>query len=812
MHQYFSLIISCLKNSEKTRYLWLLRFLQQISFILIWSTATSLFIILWGISGVVWLILLGLSLKLLGSLASHHLFLKISVQRFLLYSLLSAAGVIFLSFALQEQLLWSTLLLVVGLNLFFYQFYIGLSRRKESLFTPTEAQKQLPIIDTAFTCGTIIGAFAFLELLKQVSLLTVIGFSLLPLGLMIVLVMFEKRLLGAASIREIKPKDQEITPQKTWQYCRQNSFLWFFGASAFLGAAGAIILDIYFLQSLAKVTLPNSLGNNFLATLQANTFWESWSQLVKETPQELNQNLSDHFGQYDFAQALGWFNLLAGSLALVVQGAMTAPIVKKIGIIRSLLTYLSILVIGSLSLLWGQGGAKVLKLLKSSFYSLGNTAYYSVFYGIFDQQREGIRHLFEGVVRPLGGIIGIGMLLGLQLIGFSGLPLLLLPALFFLLAVLFLFPSKDRFTALAASNVQHNHNWEAKFHALDVLSQAGHQKSVEILLKELERAELPLIVRRSILVYLEKLSDLSMIPPLINRLTDKKESTLIKEDILRLFLNLHGIKKYWQSHAFGLHYFLQAMHQFIEEKQDPEIKKLAIRNLFKHLPEDHLAPSLNHILKSLNKALKGVCLQAMRDHHDPGLVFYLSHYLYDKDPTLRSYAMICLWQQGPKATIKSEIEKMLHSPKVKEQVSAIYTIGELSLTEYQDHLRETFADSKNQAIRRQAAVALAKMDDYLIFPYLSEEILDFRKQKEARKLWLMLQRTSPAFCTMFNNYLKKEVHHQVKAHHAHHDLFHRKTPQFSPSMQKLLQHFYWITGQYHELALLLHGIGGSKKA
>ncbi len=145
---------------------WCLRLFFQIGFIVAWTIVTALFVENFGIDKLVYLFLTEAGLFVIGTIFASFALSRISLQNYLLGTIILT--LVFLGIALRftADSLYFFAFVILAKDLFFAQLNIALYRQNETLFSPAVAQKVMPIVESAITIGTILGAFLTIEFLK----------------------------------------------------------------------------------------------------------------------------------------------------------------------------------------------------------------------------------------------------------------------------------------------------------------------------------------------------------------------------------------------------------------------------------------------------------------------------------------------------------------------------------------------------------------------------------------------------------------------------------------------------------------------
>jgi len=761
-------------KNPKTCHLWVLRSIYQAGTAVFWISTVSLFVENFGINLLPLLFLLSASLMLLGSIFSHFFFIRISVQKYLIAMLLlTIASLIFSFIFSQEKLLFFAFLLLAK-DLFLFQFYIGLSKYKERLIDPAEAPAVMPFVDTSITFGSLFGSLIFLQLLVVFPLKTIVLGWTIPLAIMAWLIYrtmtsldFEIPNFVKISKRVTRnPMLNTNTIFSSVRYIRQLPFLAFMATFSLFYGFMTSLLDLNFLQYIAQGVHTEASFislDSWQQNLQASIFSDLWQQtenIGAVVKNGVDTTFKTLFVEENLAKSLGVFNILVGIGALIFQFFLSAKISKKLGIVYGIFLYIIGFMISLLAVFAG-GGIKVVKIYKHIFYSLGSVPYHLSIYAIFDKQKESVLHIFEGILKPLGVIIGVGLFFVFPTLFSDFLAPILLASLAILL---FVFRGiRKSYTEMAEQNLLSNtDNFSAHLHAIDILSQKGHHAPAELLLSEFKKARNNFFIKLKIIKALQKhINEQKVIMFFFQTIKKKETSVKIKRAILKAFLFSDGIGEYWKENRFGRYHLTEIMKNIINNCQEKQLHKLALINLFRHLPEEEIVPYFLELLEKSDEFLQSICMRESQIFEDPSLVFYLEKFLKSTNMELRGNTLISLWKYLPDDYRDRILKNFLTSKDKRALVTAFYCIGELRLKKYLMTLWQQF-NHEDEEIRLHILVALSKQEDLRAIDFIVNFILEEDINEESRTNILeMIKRSSEEFLEQFNIVFRCEIKKKI---------------------------------------------------
>ena len=741
--------------SERARvsYLWSLRVLFQVGFIFSWTILTAIFVEMFGIEKIIYLFLVDAILVIGGSFLAHFLFLYISKEHFLRGAL--AGTILFATIAIifKESVGLFFAAALLAKDLFYAQLNIALLRKNESLFSPTEAQKIMPILDSAITIGTIGAAMIFLGLLSILGTKDLLAFWLVPLLGMLYIIWNMPHLINEIPDLEQNKKTKRnkstVEVQKAFE---KIPFLKYMFGVVLLQSALFVVLEFNFLKSVASHA-PVTETHFDASLLQANLFLEA-KEGMEVVTHKVSTIAKQVFAHETLAHDLGVLSLIFGVIGLFVQCVLASNILGRFGIINSMIIYFVGLlgVVGTF--IAGGVSMNIVRGYQHGFHSIFGAAYHLSFYSIFSHRRETLRHFFEGFIAPAGIILGgLSVLLVNHLWG--SVDMWLIPV-FGVLIIGIMIPMKSHYTKISKENLKSEKSITAQLHSIEVLGQKGHGEAVMILGEELRNQNSHPVIREKLIGTLSKINNPQIVHIYLELLASEEEGVDVKIKILDSLLTIEALKKYWEVHAFSQHHLLLTLQKMFKETQNKHIKKLVIMNIFRHLPVHQVVPFFIQMLKEADDDLKSVCFRSCTQlFNDIEISYYIKSYLSHENSKLKGHAIISLWEFEDKGELREIIYKMLESDDMEQKISAIYAMGEVKDTESEDLLKDLYLSSEGD-LRIQILVALAKLGNREVLDPVLEVLLG-EDVVLANKLYSMLKRAPEEM----QEIIKREVNFAV---------------------------------------------------
>lgn len=795
-------------------FMWFLTFFYQAGFILAWITTTSLFIEFFGIQNLLWLFFSEAVLVFLGSIFSHYFLQKIEISRVLLWATGIIIAMILAGFLLRNGRTNQIELLFLGIiakDLLYPRLRTGLLRKTESLFSPLEAEKAVPMIDSALTIGVVVISgivLTVLEIFPNLPTQDILFIWIFPLLLIGGMLLLESKIIKKVPhVYDVRdPYEKEGNSfSKIFHDLRKTPFLKFLLVVILLQSVLYTVTEFEFIRKLDSLFEENPAKISLqVSDLQTNIFAEAKEgaqEIANYAVEKLEHGASKIYAHETLLHDLTGLSLIFGLIALFVQFLLTPWVLSKFGIVRAINFYFAGFLAMTFSFVFG--GYMPINFVRGfehSFHSLFMSGYHLAFYSVVEKNREFLRHIVEGMITPLAIIIAV-LIVGIFK-QFSALSLLQ-----FMIAVLaaatFLISSllhKSR-TKLATNNLRTAENISQKIRAIEVLGQSGHNNSHHVLARELKNNNHHQILREKIIETLSKIKNMETIHTYVNLLEQKTENNVLKIKILESMLAIDNLKTYSQNRHFMRFKMVNVLRELFESAKSSHLKKLIIMNIFQHLPAEEIVPFFNKVMESDDDRMQSVCLRSCSMFDDPDVVTFIEPYLNHISPRVRSHALIAIWKFSEKDYLREILYNLLSSDSHEAKVAGIYAIGEIDDYQSLGKLYQ-FSREENLEIRLHSLVARAKMGDEKSISGILE-LLFSADEKTAHKVFNMLKRGVPA---KLYEKIKEEIHRTVsvkvkdivgpylKVGEAKNNL--------SASVLNYLKRLYYFTGKHDDLLVL----------
>lgn len=787
----------------RVKFMWWLRFLFQVGFVFAWTIVTAIFIDIFTIENILWLILGDAVLFLLGSFLANYLFLKTNHNVFLSSTVLGTIVLVSIATIFRHNAFLFFGAALLAKDFFFSQLGIAILRKNESLFSPQEAQRIMPILESALTFGTIFSAIMFLWLLDYYPTETLLAFWLVPLSCMFVMIVRAPSILQEMPSLHKEKVSVSNNIFENFRAAERVPFLKLMTLVVFFQAALFSMVEFEFIKSVKEHSNPHEKVEIHTEYLQTNLLKDAIPKIkevghkIAETVEQTKSNLFVHD---TVAHDLGFLSLVFGLVSLIVQLFLSRWCFKKIGVVNTMGVYFA----GFLGMIaWFFTGGISMSFVRGfqhGFHSLFEAPYHLSFYAIFSEKRESIRHLFEGFVKPVGIIFGVMMLLILQFFDhYVGGGLMAVFAIIILMLVVVM---RSKFTNLSTKNLTSNQNVSAKLHAVEVLAQKGHSANTTLILaEELLKQETHPIVQEKIIKTLSLINEPEAVHVYLTILSDTQANEELKIQILESLLKLEKLRDYWGLHAFSQHHLLRMLQNIFEETNHKHMRKLVVMNIFAHLPAHKVAPYFIEILENSDSELQAICLRSASEvFDDPEMGYYVREYLEKGNSKLKGYAIIALWKFEDQQKLMTIIDELLQGDQAA-QIAAIYAIGETGCTKWNEELYR-YVGAEDVQLRLHALVALTKMGNEDVVPEILA-ILFGKDEALAQKLFFMLKRVGTDQRDLIKNEIQHEVSRRVLEILLAESVTHKDHLQnLSKDVKRYLTHLYRLGEKYDDLVMM----------
>ena len=666
---------------------WFISFFYRTSFVIAWTVIVGMFVGRYGISMLPVLFIVNGVFTMIGSFVFSSFIGKMSKENSILFAVF--LSLIFLGVAALIGHSYDTLffgLLIASEAVFLVQLQINKSGFVETLFTPLESERTFPVIESAETIGGIVAGLlvlSFSSLIDPVHFVYIWGFLLL----MIVpcMMIYKKFTKGVYRFQ----LDEEHEHVHSGLLDRAKEVLSQARHTAFIKGLIFVVILQWIFSNLIEFQYTKAVTQNIsAAVLTSGSGFE-------------------HALVHDLGQLFVLFSIAA----LLVQLFVGSRLITSLGVIGSMMVYplVMLLSVFGMTVRFGYPTAVLARTNSQIAHAIYLNSYHSTYYSIKEHFREHVREFIEGIVRPIGAVVGTGILLSLQYF-FRGpdLTLSINLAMIAVAIILFgvLYKLQSHYTNLASHNLTRSENKLDRIDAIGILSQKGHRNSVAVLSKVLHDPKESDFIKIKVLEALGELKDFDAIDDIVEMFGSKKlDIRLAAVNALLDYRFSHG---FFDKNVFHEYKVIEALKALYRKEKNSEIRSLVVHILSKLNPVGTFGFLVNALGDSSGD-LKADVVIALGSYKDEHIVPYIKPFLSSRKPMEKASALIALWNlHDYRDDTDHELGQMLKSSRNNVKCAAVYAVGELKLKKYYKYCHKLL-HSDDDKVKAGAALALAKM-------------------------------------------------------------------------------------------------------
>ncbi len=670
---------------------WLMTFLTRIGFIIGSTILLATFLTKSGAHLLPVFFLVNAALVMLGTFLYRPLLHRVRRELLITYTVLYSAAFLIASVAFLPQGNSAFFVFyMIGQGIFVTQLSILISLFNEELFSPLESQRVFPVIESAETLGGILAGFLLSQFSHSVPAYKFMVFWVILLLMIIpIVLLFNSRTLEVPKL-ESKHKHG---PKKLMES---------FNA----------IKKVPFLKALILVVLMHWAVMNIIEFQYTNALQEAVAH-------------SAHYEE-DLTSRLGTLHMVFFSVALFIQLIAASRVLTTLGVVWSMVLHPIGVILNVLAMTYHYSFASA-ALVKGGFEFTNiffKNGYDSSFYAIPHELRDDAKEVLQGMVKPLGAILGTGSMILVSLFLSSarlGLALNFLILGLSLVMFLLLQKMSGLYTEMCEHNLSHKLDLSTRLNAVEILGQKGHAHLTSSLQKILKRPQEPLILREKIVSTLGLREDVTAIESLLTLLDDPSDR--LRFEVLHSLKNFTLLKKSSLSHSFTRTRVLHTLEKHLLPEKDEWVREAIVSRLFEIDPQRFT----EFVLRELqdDSAHKAKLIRMLKLFTDPNLKHYLAPALEDKDPEVRAAAIVALWKDvSMQSTLVHHLEQLLSSPKESFVHAGVLAAGETHYKPAQAFLRQVADDPSHPELQKAALLSLAQLEDSEVISKLIHRFLD----------------------------------------------------------------------------------------
>ncbi|MFA4814537.1 MAG: HEAT repeat domain-containing protein [Candidatus Gracilibacteria bacterium] len=699
---------------------WGMTFLARIGFIIGGSVLLAVFLSRVGIELLPGLFLVNALFMMLGALVFRKLIHRYRRELLITCVVFGAAISLLVSiFLLERNTLLFFVFFLLAETVLLSQLNILVSLFNEELFSPLESQRTFPIIESAETLGGIMGGLSLSLFATEIPTYKFILFwVLLLMAIIPIVLLFNAHTMDIPRLKEAEPSASPGISKKLGESFQELKKI------PFLKVLMIVVVLHWGIINILEFQYTKAVQQDIFSSEEVTLVMEEGSDVhLAETETDVNADKEAY--QSLIAQKLGTMHLIFNSAALIMQLIFASRILTILGITSSMLLHPLVTL---LNLIWmtlrfnffsastARGGYELTGILFKNAY---DSSYYSIPHAI----RSGTKEWMQGIMKPLGAMLGT-LLMIVVAFSLKGAPQTL--TLNFILIAMsvvmsFLIVGLGRkYTQMSEQNLSHKLDLPTRLNAIEILAQKGHEKTTAALQKILKRETEPEILKESILHTLGIQEDPESISSILEMLNNKDEHLrLASAEALSRF---HKLKEHLMEQSFTRYRVIESLKDRLKKEQNEAIREELVYVFYQLAPET-LTEFLIEAIKK-EDAGKAIFIRMLRLFHDSNLRFYLEGYLASRDPDVKAAALIALWQFKPlRNELRHHLNQMLNSPKEAVLCEGIEACGAVKENSFKPELKK-YLQHASSKVQKTALLALAQMEDASTIPTLVEALSD----------------------------------------------------------------------------------------
>lgn len=787
---------------------WLITFFFKAGSAVGWTVLTAAFVSRFGIKFLPLLFVMNALLIMGSTFLFEQLILRIKREvLMILMILLGALCIFFASFLYDRSSVPFFALVIFAESVFLAQFNVFIPILVGDRFTPLESQSTFPFVESGDTIGGMLGGalvgFFAIKLSVALLLYVWIGFLACVIFVFVITSVIRVKLpplpFRVVEKSELRTRDQIAV---VMQGIKQIPFLKGLVIIVMLQWIFFNILDFQYTKAIEQsvtqkkeptIALIDSrlLRASILSTppVEAAVAKQSESAPARAlTPAEQNK----------LAQLLGTWKGFFHLGAFLVQILFASRFITSLGIVGSLLLHPIIMLISlvGMFLKFGFLAAVTTRMSFEVTNVVHKNAYFSSHYALPQYIRDQAAQFLEGMVRPMGTVVGMIILLGLQFF-LSGRELSMwIHVIMFTIMVIILFSTirlQSKYTKISRDQLFSSLPYPEKLNAIEILAQRGHKKASFILAQKLTNStadEVP-AVRIKIISVLGKLRDYETLPEILDAFSDPHSE--VRLYAAHALMNFRDIGERFYSQAFSRYRMVETLKEVFSREQSAAVRSAIIR-VFSLLRQPDVVPFLLGLLQTDDAHLRGDVIYTLGLFRDPNTAYYIAPYLRDADPWVRANAVVALWN-SPKynGDLVKSLEVMLEADDVSIKKAGLFALGEVGISQKQTAVEHL--NNGDETLKIEAAFALTKCADARGFSYLLDHFLRLPVQ-EFETLRRFFHRLKPNAKKMIEQVLTHVISRELEQLM---EKSHKSLHEINPATLEKLRRLYELLDQHEEL-------------
>lgn len=682
---------------------WSIRLIYRLAFILAWTTVLSLFAAHFEISKLPFLFIGHAFLFIMGSFIYMHFIQKFHLDRIIMFVLFASIVVLIGAGIAVNFSFYIYLLLLLFVEAFFLiQLTVAFDTFNERFFTPLESQRTFPLVESADTIAGIIGGIIFIYFSSvfpmQAFVWIIIGLICLMVPFLIYFRIFARSTPGIKFFSHDGKKTLTKNISSGIKIFKQHSFAKNLTYIILLQYAFLILVEFIYTGSVAV--------------------FSHGQAALPDTAMGMENTVAHTFGI---------LQLVFSGASLIMQVAIGGRLITNLGIIGSMTIYPAVMLLNLAGLImrFGFFTSALTKISSEITSVISRNAYQSSYYAFREEESEEVRQLIDGMVRPLGTMVGAVLLIFTQLFISSPFLNLAIVCIMFVLIIIDMVIVSGTQTLYTANTVSallcKNEDVDERLKSVDILIQKGHGEIEPALMKCLSDPVSPDLLKIKIIKALTEFRYFESLPEITGFTTHPNREVRIAA--------IEAIESFQEADYFSKNEFSKMkifeMLKSVFWKESEEDIRIMILNIISKFTGEHTVNFITDILQNEKGEVLAEAIRSLCTTNDISLAELLEDYLYSQDKRLVFSACIGLWQFPKYRTrIKKILGEMLQSADKLACANAAYAIGEIGIEDYKNKLISIFKKEKDSLARAHIAISLLKLGSGIYINFLIDILRD----------------------------------------------------------------------------------------
>lgn len=728
---------------------WFITLFFKIGSAIGWTILTAGFVSRFGIAFLPTLFILNAVLIMVSTFFFEQLIMRMKREVLMIIMLLLAATLLFFaSFFYEQQPVVFFTLIIFAEAVFLAQFNVFIPILVGDRFTPLESQRTFPFIESAETIGAMVGGILVGLFAQRVPVVWFLYLWIIVLACTIfvfIITSYVRVSLPPLPFRVKTPSQEKPQDEikKVFASIKQMPFLKGIVMVVLLQWIFMNLLEFQYTKALeqritnkTEPTIAYEDTKLFQAAILSSP--EGIKNLPKINPSKMKRALSVS-EQNQLTEKLGTLKGIFHGAAFLVQILFASRIITALGVIGSLFIHPVLMLMSLVGMFlkfgfWSSVSARTTFEVTNVVHK---NAYFASHYAFPKSIRDQAAEFLEGMVRPMGTIVGMVGIIALQLFFKDReLSLWIHGVMFFIMATLFVVTIRLQplYTNISRDQLFSNLPYPEKLNAIEILSQRGHRDAPVILIEKLNLSssqnsgsagvtESPQ-VRIKILSALGQFRDYQSLPDILEALYDPDSE--VRLEAAHALMNFSDIGEKFYTQAFSRFRMIETLKDVFRKEKSTAVRSAIIR-IFSLLHQSNIVVFLLELLKESSPLVRAESISTLGLFRDPNAAYYILPFVTDPHPSVRANALIALWQFPKYRPMLSEqLREMLENSDPQVIQSALFVLGEIN---FKDHEKLfTSLHGGDPSLQLEAAFALTKAANPRGFLILLERFLSLQEE------------------------------------------------------------------------------------